>query len=138
MEANGMFAVIRVDVLAPHVLQTLRHSQNSSSKSHLITTIIIKNISLSIFVQVAYEYVIACQEIASIERSLGAYYFSNGGFDDEEQRRWFTTQVNIFDSKYGTAREASDIVPPFSKSAIIVDHQDLGMTIQRFVIIVDF
>ncbi|KAK2157349.1 hypothetical protein LSH36_193g09010 [Paralvinella palmiformis] len=81
---------------------------------------------------VAYENVIACQEIASIERSLGVYYFTNGGFDDKEQLKLFTTQINIFDSKYSTARQYSDIVPAFSKSDVIVDGQDLGVTIQRY------
>ena len=74
---------------------------------------------------------ISCQEIASIERSLGVYYFSNGGFDNKEQHRLFTTQVNIFDSKYETARKYSDIVPPFSKSDVVTEGQDLGIIIQR-------
>lgn len=90
-------------------------------------------IALTLYIKVAYENVIACQEIASTERSLGVYYFSNGGFDDKKQLSRFTTQVNLFDSKYDDARTYSEIVPPFSKSDVLMENEDLGVIIQRSV-----
>ena len=45
---------------------------------------------------VTYEYMMEAKEQAARERTMGGYFFSNGGFDNMEQYSTYMMQVNVF------------------------------------------
>ena len=81
---------------------------------------------------VAYQHMISAKEQAATERTLGGYFFSNGGFDNMEQYSQYVKAVNVFKSQYSTARGYSKVVPPVAISNIVVDGEDLSQPIERY------
>ncbi len=81
---------------------------------------------------VAYQNIIECKELAGVERGIGTYFFSHGGFDDRFQYREYTKQVNLFRKRYNRAMIYSKLVKPIENYDIIVEGRNLHGIINEY------
>ena len=81
---------------------------------------------------VAYQKVVFCKEDAGIERALGSYFFSNGGFTDRSTYDWINKQINVFRHNYMIAQSYFPSMNPLSEFGVVVNGQNLSKVIYTY------
>lgn len=81
---------------------------------------------------VAYQKVVFSKEDVGIERALGSYFFSNGGFTQHDTYDWFNKQINVFNHNFHVAQNYFPLVQSISLYEVLENGVNLSDIINGY------